>query len=100
MKKYHIFFGKLASELKIDILSALREKGKSVKELGKELNIEQSKLSHALKSLRCCNIVQVEKLGKKRVYSLNKETILPMFELIDKHEKQFCKCGCNAECRK
>ena len=27
----------------------------------------------------------------ERIYSLNKETILPMLEIIDKHENKFCK---------
>ena len=89
--KYHIFFRKLANPLKIEIISALREKSYSVKELSKKLNIEQSKLSHALISLKCCSIVNVKQRGKERVYSLNKETINPIFDLIDKHERKFCK---------
>ncbi len=91
MKTYHIFFGKLANPLKIDILVSLRSKEKSVSELAKDLKIEQSKLSHALRALKVCNIVQVKKKGKKRIYSLNKKTILPILKLIDKHEKCFCK---------
>lgn len=92
MKTYHIFFSKLANPLKIDILVSLKNKDKSVLELSKDLDIEQSKLSHALKALKCCNIVNVKKEGKKRIYSVNKETILPMLKLIDKHEKCYCKC--------
>ena len=93
MNKYYIFFGNLANPLKINILSALKEKEMSVSELSKNLKIEQSKLSHALASLRCCNIVQAKQKGKKRIYSLNKKTILPILKIIDKHEKKFCgKC--------
>jgi len=93
INKYHIFFGNLANSLKIDIITALKEKPKSVTELVKELKVEQSKLSHALSSLRCCSIVKVNQEGKKRIYQLNKETIFPMLELIDKHENKFCaKC--------
>ena len=51
----------------------------------------KSKLSHALASLKCCNIVKVRQKGKQRIYFLNKTTIVPMLELIDKHEKTFCK---------
>jgi DNA-binding transcriptional ArsR family regulator len=91
MNTYHIFFGKLANELKIKILTSLKNKKKSVQELTKDLNIEQSKLSHALASLKTCNIVKVKQSGKKRIYSINKETILPILKLIDKHEKKFCK---------
>ncbi len=91
MKTYHIFFSKLANPLKIKILVSLKEKEKSVQELSKDLKVEQSKLSHALKTLRCCSIVYVKKQGKKRIYSVNKKTILPILKLIDEHEK-CCKC--------
>ena len=93
---YHIFFRNLANPLKIKIISSLREKEKSVSEVSRELKIEQSKLSHALTSLKCCNIVKVKQKGKQRIYFLNKDTIVPMLNLIDKHAKTFCKkvCSC------
>jgi len=94
MNKYHMFFSKLANKLKIDIISELNKKSCSVLELADKLNVEQSKLSHALASLKCCSIVNVKSEGKKRIYSLNKETIVPMLNLIDVHENKFCK-----ECR-
>jgi len=92
--KYYIFFGNLSNPLKIKIISELKEKKMSVLELAQKLKVEQSKLSHALTSLRHCSIVQVRQEGKKRIYELNKETILPMLKIIDKHELKFCK-----ECR-
>ncbi|MFH1801433.1 MAG: metalloregulator ArsR/SmtB family transcription factor [archaeon] len=94
---YHIFFSNLANPLRIKIVSSLSGKEKSVGGLVKELKIEQSKISHALASLRCCNIVQVKQKGKQRIYFLNKKTIVPMLRLIDKHADKFCdgKCkGC------
>ena len=91
MNKYYLFFGNLANPLKIDIISLLKEKDRSVLELVEELNEEQSKISHALKSMKNCSIVNVKQEGKKRIYSLNKETILPMLKIIDKHENKFCK---------
>jgi len=89
-----MFFGNLANPLKIGIITLLKEKDMSVSEIVEKLGIEQSKLSHALKSLRDCSIVLVERKGKKRIYSLNKKTILPMLEIIDRHEKEFCKNKC------
>jgi len=93
---YHIFFTNLASPLKINIIVSLREEEKSVTELSKDLGVEQSKISHALSSLKCCNIVKMKQKGKQRIYSLNKKTIVPMLNLIDKHAKTFCKkiCSC------
>jgi len=67
----------------------------NVSELGNRLKVEQSKLSHALKNLRDCNIVNVKIKGKERIYSLNKKTILPILKLIDKH----AKINCNGKCK-
>ncbi|MCK5149489.1 winged helix-turn-helix transcriptional regulator [Candidatus Pacearchaeota archaeon] len=97
---YHIFFTNLANPLKIEIIVSLKKREKNVTELSKELKIEQSKVSHALASLRCCNIVKVKQKGKQRIYFLNKDTIIPMLKLIDKHAKTFCKECCCKECKK
>jgi DNA-binding transcriptional ArsR family regulator len=91
MNKYYIFFGNLSNPLKMDIVTALKERSMSVMELAEKLKVEQSKLSHALSSLRHCSIVQVKQKGKQRIYQLNKKTIIPMLKIIDKHENQFCK---------
>ena len=91
LNKYYLFFANLANPLKIEIISVLKEESMSVLDLANKLNVEQSKLSHALKSLRHCAIVEVKQKGKQRIYSLNKETILPMLKILDKHETKFCK---------
>lgn len=89
---YHVFFTNLANPLKIEIITLLKEKGSSVGELSEKLKVEQSKISHALALLKKCRIVNVKQEGKKRIYSLNKKTILPMLNMIDKHSKSFCNC--------
>ena len=89
---YHIFFRNLANPLKIRIILELKKKEKNVTELSEELKVEQSKVSHALILLKRCNIVKLRKEGKQRIYSLNKKTISPLFELIDEHSKSFCHC--------
>jgi len=96
---YHVFFTNLANKLKIDIILSLKDKEKNVTELSKELDVEQSKISHALSSLRCCNIVKVKQKGKQRIYLLNKETIIPMLKLIENHSKTFCKGICSGRCK-
>ncbi|MBR9705682.1 winged helix-turn-helix transcriptional regulator [Candidatus Pacearchaeota archaeon] len=99
---YHTFFAKLSNPLRIDILSCLEDGEKSVSELVSELKIEQSKLSHALKELKECNIVQSKPKGKKRLYNLS-PTIKPILKLIDHHSTRWCDCkectGC-AEIKK
>jgi DNA-binding transcriptional ArsR family regulator len=93
---YHLFFTNLANPLKVQIITSLRKKEKNVGQLSTELKVEQSKVSHALKNLKNCKIVDAKQKGKERIYSLNKKTIIPMLNLIDKHAKNFCKCECCA----
>ena len=76
---------------------ALREKELSVTEITNNLQEEQSKLSHNLTSLNQCNIVKVKKVGKKRIYELNKDTILPIIELVRKHARKYCLKKCHKE---
>lgn len=90
---YHIFFKNLASAVKTQIIISLKNKEKSVGDLSTELNLEQSKVSHALANLRFCNIVVVKQIGKNRIYSLNKQTIVPILKIIDEHGTIHCK-GC------
>ncbi len=91
---YHVFFNTLANPLRMNIILSLKKKEKSVNGISKELKVEQSKISHALALLRCCNIVKVKQIGKKRIYFLNKDTIIPIFKLIEKHATTHCeKCS-------
>jgi DNA-binding transcriptional ArsR family regulator len=93
-KAYHIFFSNLANPLRIEIILSLRNKSKSVNDITEELGVEQSKVSHALASLKKCRIVESRRQGKQIIYSLNKSTIEPMLKLIDKHASRNCKCEC------
>ena len=91
---YHVFFNTLANPIRMNIILSLKKKEKSVTELSKDMGLEQSKISHALAVLRCCNIVKVKQKGKQRIYLLNKDTILPIFKLIEKHASTHCeKCS-------
>lgn len=91
---YYPFFRNLANPLRIKIVEALKEEESSVSDLCDKLKVEQSKLSHALASLKACKIVEDKKKGKQRIYFLNKKTILPIMKLIDKHAKEFCRRKC------
>ena len=92
---YHRFFKNLANPVKMEIIKSLKVNPKSVSEIMKKTNMEQSKLSHALANLRKCKIVEAKQKGKERIYSLNKKTIIPILKIIDKHRKDFC-----TECKK
>ncbi len=90
-EKCYKFFETLGTELKIDLLIELKKESLSVTELAQKVNQERSKVSHALTTLLKCNFVKVEKEGKRRIYSLNKETILPLLDLSEEHIKKYCE---------
>lgn len=93
---YKQFFTNLSDSTKLEIISSLRKSEKSVQELCKELNFEQSRVSHNLRQLKELGFVDVRPKGKERIYGLDKETILPLLVIIDNHVdtyyKHYCKC--------
>ena len=102
---YHLCFETLSNELRIQILKRLQDRAYSVSELCKELNEEQSKVSHSLSMLRTCNYVEVKQDGKKHIYSLKLAAVQGLkvqgsestvFDIIDRH---VATC-CNFECKK
>jgi len=62
----------------------------NVSELIKEINGEQTAISHDLARLKKCGFVEVEESGKFRYYKLNEKTIQPLMDLIDKHMSKHC----------
>jgi len=90
------FFVNFATKSRLDIIMLLKENSLSVGEIAFKLGLEQSMVSHNLKKLMDCSILSVRQEGKLRVYSLNKDTVVPMLELVEKHVKKHCKLGgCN-----
>lgn len=92
---YKKFFDTISNNTRLSIIEVLKEKKLSVSEICKILNEEQSKISHNLKCLADCNFIDVKKDGKRRIYSLNKETILPLMAIVEKHVNSFCCEKCN-----
>ena len=88
---YTDFFSNLANESNIKIIESLKEKPKNVTTISNQTKIEQSATSHRLKKLVNCNVLNVERKGKERIYSLNQETIIPILKLVDEHVTKKCK---------
>ena len=91
---YYKFFETVSPKIRCRILEELRDKPMCVSEICKCLGEEQSKVSHNLKKLVICHCLDVKKEGKKRIYSLNKDTITPLMKLVEKHVKKHCKGPC------
>ncbi len=93
---YNLFFETISPRIRIKILELLRNKAMSVSEIASALKEEQSKISHNLIKLKECHLLDVKQQGKKRIYSLNKDTMVPIMKLVDKHVKKYCCKECKA----
>ena len=93
-KSFNMFFETIANKTRMKIINALFIKPLSVSEICKQTDEEQSKISHNLKVLRDCRIINAETKGKKRIYSLNKETMIPLMQLVEKHVSKYCGKQC------
>jgi len=87
---YKIFFGTLVSEPRLKIINLLKNGKKNVSEIIKELDMDQTAVSHNLERLKKCGFVKPKSEGKFRYYELNKETIKPLMEIIEKHMSCYC----------
>ena len=87
------FFVNLANPTRLAVLEQLIKQPMSVTELAEALGQEQSMISHNLKTLLECNFVYIQREGKKRIYSVNEETIGALFKAVEIHAEKFCPTG-------
>ena len=92
---YDLFFETISNKVRIRILQLLRNKPMSVSGICECLGEEQSKVSHNLKRLTDCHLVESQRIGKQKVYSLNTETMLPLMDLVEGHVKKYCSGSCS-----
>ncbi len=92
---YELFFETFSNKTRMKIIEALALGPKSVTEICKLTKEEQSKVSHNLKKLTECNFLDFRRQGKKRIYELNKDTITPILDLVEKHVRKYCKEVCH-----
>jgi len=85
------FFDTLATRSRLNLILTLRDRPKSVGEISKAIAIERTNVSHQLRRLRECGFVFERREGKKRMYSLNKETMIPILDLVEMHIRKYCK---------
>jgi DNA-binding transcriptional ArsR family regulator len=86
----YLFFSTLANPTRLAILELLRSGPKNVTAIAEELKLEQSSVSHSLKKLENCNFVFAKRKIKERIYTLNKETMEPVFKTFDFHARKYC----------
>ncbi len=80
-----LLFQALSSEGRVRILNLLRKSPKNVGEIMEALDLEQTVVSHNLRCLALCGLVTVQQNGKNREYSVNRDTIEPLFTAGTRH---------------
>ncbi len=71
--KYTTLYKVLTHPIRLELINLLFEKRQDVGKLGGQLSIRQSNVSQHLQVLRKNGFVLSEKVGKRRIYSLNPE---------------------------
>lgn len=89
----YLFFGTLANPTRLAILEVLNDGPKSVSDIARKLTQEQSMISHNLNPLERCGFVFKERKKKQHIYSLNGETVKPLFKLLMFHSEKYCPTG-------
>jgi len=93
---HRLFFKAFSNKTRLEIIGLLKDTSLTVSDICKKTKFEQSRVSHNLKCLENCGFVSVEQSGKWRKYSLDKETILPIVKLFDRHigkySDRLCEC--------
>lgn len=89
-----LFFKNFTNKTRLNIMLVLEKENLDVNSISEKLKLEQSLISHNLKKLMICNLINFKKLGKKRVYFLNKKIALPILKIYETHiQKHSCnKC--------
>ena len=88
---YTLFFKALSNDTRLRIIDLLRQGSRNATDISETLGIEQSMVSHNLACLINCGFVLTNQNGKNKVCSLNKETVIPLLEIIDRHIQEYGK---------
>lgn len=85
----------LGNKQRVHIMQLLTKQGPmGVTAISEALKMEQSAVSHSLKQLLLCHFVTVKQEGKERIYTINEDTVKPLFEQIERHVNKYCVKGC------
>lgn len=81
-------FRLISDPTRLSILFLLRQEELSVGNIAKKLNMEQSAISHQLKTLKNSRLVKAKRAGKNMIYSLDDLHIFSILEQVLTHVKE------------
>lgn len=72
----------VGNEIRYRILQLLRENERCVSGIMESLDKEQTLISHHLRSLRECGLVEKEREGRKSIYKISDPAVLEFMEKV------------------
>lgn len=92
-------FQALGNQTRLKIVEQLLGGDRTVSEIVDGVGIEQSQVSHALKTLKGCGIVSSERQGKRIIYSIRDPRIIEVLaisdEILTDIAADLTKCVCD-----
>jgi DNA-binding transcriptional ArsR family regulator len=87
---YYLIFSTLANRTRLAMIDVLKDDRKSISDISAALEQEENIIAHNLKPLEKCAVVLSEGSGERKRYSLNREIIEPLSELLAFHVDKYC----------
>jgi len=87
---YYSFFSTLANRTRLAIIDVLREGPKNISGISEVLEQDETVVSYNLKRLEHSAFLCSEGSGKEKLYSLNREIVEPLSELLSFHTNKYC----------
>lgn len=79
------FFKIISDGTRLSILYLLKEKERNVSDIVREMNMEQSAISHQLRILKDSRLVRSHREGKSMIYQLDDEHIFDILNQVRIH---------------
>jgi DNA-binding transcriptional ArsR family regulator len=87
---YYLLFSALANRTRLAIIDVLKDGPKTILEISEALDQQEATIVHNLQPLMSSMIVNSQKSGKEHLYSLNKELVEPLSEILSFHVNKHC----------
>ena len=88
---YELFFETLSNKTRLRIIDFLMKSGpRRATDIARQMELNQTTVSHNLRRLERCGFVVAEKNGKERIYGISKDA-KPLLNLLERHTERFCR---------
>jgi len=87
---YYLLFSALANRTRLAILDVLKDDPKTIFEISKDLKLKEATVTNNIKPLQECMVVTSQKTANEHLFSLNKEIMEPLSDILSFHVNKYC----------